>query len=363
MSISAPETPADAKSSPRFSARKVILLAIAVAIVIDLIAAAVFPPFPPGEPGQPCAFPVCFINGTLEFPAPHVIWPADYVAPTGGLAITFTPSITSTMFTLFIVSVALLVVIFVFSRGNAGAPGRLQNFGEWAYESMEGFASSIGGLAAKPYIWIFVSFFLLILFSNWTGLLPGVGRIEELRAPTSDVNVTIGLALVAFVMFEVEGFRRLGVRKYLSKFFPIYEFKNGIGAGLIAMFVGITELLLDFVRPLTLSMRLFGNIYGGEVALGFITALTVVLLPILLLGLEFMLNLIQALIFSILTLMYIVLAIEDHSHEEGHVAEEAMAELEGHPVPAETRTTPAAPATNHASSTAHVSGPLGQTSI
>jgi F-type H+-transporting ATPase subunit a len=250
----------------------------------------------------------------------------------------------------------------VFSRGGAGVPGRLQNFGEWAYESMEGFASSIGGLAARPYIWIFVSFFLLILFSNWTGLLPGVGRIEELRAPTSDVNVTIGLALVAFVMFEVEGFRRLGVRKYLSKFFPLYEFKNGIGAGIIAMFVGITELLLDFVRPLTLSMRLFGNIYGGEVALGVITALTVVLLPVLLLGLEFMLNLIQALIFSILTLMYIVLAIEDHSHEEGHVAEEAMAELEGKPVPSQAQT-PAAPATNHASSTAHVSAPLGQTSI
>jgi F-type H+-transporting ATPase subunit a len=128
------------------------------------------------------------------------------------------------------------------------------------------------------------------------------------------------------------------------------------------MFVGITELLLDFVRPLTLSMRLFGNIYGGEVALGVITALTVVILPVLLLGLEFMLNLIQALIFSILTLMYIVLAIEDHSHEEGHVAEEAMAELEGNPIPAQAHAT-RAPATNHASSTAHVSGPLGQTSI
>jgi F-type H+-transporting ATPase subunit a len=362
MSISAPETPADEKSSQRFSARTVIIAAVVLVLVIDVIAALAFPPFPPGEPGQPCPFPICFINGTLEFPAPHVIWPADFVAPTGGLAIITTPSITSTMLTLWIVSIGLLIAIFAFSRGGAGVPGRLQNFGEWAYESMEGFASSIGGLAARPYIWIFVSFFLLILFSNWAGLLPVVGRVEFLRAPTSDVNVTIGLAIVSFVMFEVEGFRRLGVRKYLSKFFPVYEFKNGIGAGIIAMFVGITELLLDFVRPLTLSMRLFGNIYGGEVALGVITALTIVILPILLLGLEFMLNLIQALIFSILTLMYIVLAIEDHSHEEGHVAEEAMAELEGKPLPVEAHA-PAAPATNHASSTAHVSGPLGQTSI
>ena len=83
------------------------------------------------------------------------------------------------------------------------------------------------------------------------------------------------------------------------------------------MFVGIIEFMLEFVRPLTLSMRLFGNIYGGEVALGVITALTVVILPVLLLGLEFMLNLIQALIFSILTLMFIVLAIESHHEERG----------------------------------------------
>jgi F-type H+-transporting ATPase subunit a len=260
-----------------------------------------------------------------------VIWPADYVAPTGGLAITFTPSITSTMFTLWIVSIALLIAVFFLSRGGAGVPGRLQNFGEWAYESMEGFASSIAGLAAKPYIPIFVSFFVLILFSNWIGLFPGVGRIEYLRAPTSDVNVTIGLALVAFVMFEVEGFRRLGARKYLGKFFPVYEFKNGIGAGLIAMFVGLTEFLLDLVRPLTLSMRLFGNIYGGEVALGVLTGLTIVLLPAVMVGLEFMLNVIQALIFSVLTLIFILTAMEHH--EEGHEAAVEVEEFEHDRVP------------------------------
>jgi F-type H+-transporting ATPase subunit a len=359
MSISAPEAPAGEKPSRRLSPRTVILAVAALVIAIDVLGLIFVPPFPPGEPGAPCAFPICFINGTLEFPAPHVIYPPDYVAPSGGLAISFDPSVSSTMFTLWIVSIALLITIFLVSRGGAGKPGKLQNFGEWAYESMEGFASSIGGAAAKPYIWIFVCFFLLILFSNWVGLLPVVGRVEFLRAPTSDVNVTIGLAIVSFVMFEVEGFRRLGARKYLAKFFPIYEFKHGIAAGGIAMFVGLTEFLLDLVRPLTLSMRLFGNIYGGEVALGVITALTVVILPTLLLGLEFMLNLIQALIFSILSLMYIVLAIEDHGHEEGEMAAEAIAELEGHPLP--KHDTASAPATNHASSTAHVSGPLGQT--
>ena len=142
------------------------------------------------------------------------------------------------------------------------------------------------------------------------------------------MNVTIGLALVAFFIFQIEGFRRLGARGYLAKFFPFYEFKKGIGAGLIALFVGLIELMLEFVKPVTLSMRLFGNIYGGEVALGVITALSVAIIPVALFGLEFMLNFIQALIFSVLTLMFIVVAIESHDHEEGHAGEEAIDALE-----------------------------------
>jgi F-type H+-transporting ATPase subunit a len=143
------------------------------------------------------------------------------------------------------------------------------------------------------------------------------------------VNITIGMALVSFSIFHVEGFRKLGVRGYLGKFFPIYEFRNGIGAGVIALFVGLIELMLEFVKPVTLSMRLFGNIYGGEVALGVITALTIGIVPVLLIALELMLNAIQALIFSVLTLMFIVLAIESHHEEEGHVAEDVLAAATG----------------------------------
>jgi len=134
---------------------------------------------------------------------------------------------------------------------------------------------------------------------------------------------------VSFAIFEVEGFRKLGVGGYLSKFFPVYEFKHGLGAGLIAMFVGIVELMLEFVKPITLSMRLFGNIYGGEVALGAIMALTLTIVPVALVGLEAMLNAIQALIFSVLTLIFIVLAIESHGHEEGDIGEEAVDVVDG----------------------------------
>jgi F-type H+-transporting ATPase subunit a len=94
------------------------------------------------------------------------------------------------------------------------------------------------------------------------------------------------------------------------------------------MFVGLVELLLEFVKPLTLSMRLFGNIFGGEVALGVITALTIAIIPVALVGLEFLLNFVQALIFSTLTLMFTLAAIEGHGDEHegaGHAPAAAPA--------------------------------------
>jgi F-type H+-transporting ATPase subunit a len=198
-------------------------------------------------------------------------------------------------------------------------PGRAQNALEYVYEGLANFATSLGGPGARRYVPIFATFFLFILLSNWSGLLPGVGRTEQLRAPTSDVNVTIGLALVAFALFHVEGVRSLGFRGYFGKFFNFAGFKEGIGAGLIALFVGILEFLLEFVKPVTLSMRLFGNIYAGEIALGVITGLTLAVIPVAMVSLEFLLNFMQALIFSVLTLMFTLIAVESHDdHEEGH---------------------------------------------
>lgn len=300
-------------------------------IVVDAIALVVAPPFPKGgAPGDECSFPVCFIESSLEFPAPHTVIDLDPAnAPGADALVTFHPAISSSLLTMWIVMAIVIIGSILMVRGAKLLPGRGQNLFEFVYESLSDFGIGLAGPAGKPYIPIFVGAFLLIVFDNWIGLVPPVGKIEELRAPSSDVNITIGMALVSFMLFHIEGFRHLGVGGYLGKFFPIYEFKKGIGAGVIAMFVGLIELMLEFVKPVTLSMRLFGNIYGGEVALGVITALTIGLVPVLLIGLELMLNAIQALIFSVLTLMFIVLAIESHHEEEGHIAEDVMAEIEG----------------------------------
>ncbi len=323
------EEVAEVKKS-RWTARRLLLLAIPVLLVLDAVAFVVVPPFPPGEPGGACQFPVCFINGNFEFPAPHTV---IGTAPEPGQLVAFAVGISSTLFTMWIIGGALLILAFFLGRLRSDVPGRIQNFSEWAYESIANFGMSIGGPKAAPYIPIFASFFLLILLSNWAGLVPPIGKIEFLRAPTSDLNVTLGLALTSWFIFQGEGFRKLGVRGYLGKFFPIYEFKKGLGAGFIAMFVGLIELMLEFVKPITLSFRLFGNIYAGEVAVGVITALTVAFVPVALLLLEGMLNLIQAVIFSVLSLVFILIAIESHHEEEGHIAEDVMHEIKGDAAP------------------------------
>ena len=318
-SIEGEAQPADpAKKRRRLSSGRVLLLLALAVVVLDIVAVMLVPPFPKGgQAGDACSFPECFITSAIEFPPPAIVVDLQPdTAPNPLPMVYFHPSISSTILTMWIVMALLLLVGFIATRRMKLVPGRLQNAVEWAYEFGSDFAIGIGGEKARRYYPIFAAFFLFILFSNWSGLVPPVGKIEQLRAPTSDVNITIGLALTSFVLFQGEGFRRLGVRGYLGKFFPVGEFRKGLGAGLLGMYVGLIELFLEFVKPVTLSMRLFGNIYGGEVALAVISALTLAIVPVALIGLEALLNLIQALIFSVLTLMFIMIAIEGHESDD-----------------------------------------------
>jgi F-type H+-transporting ATPase subunit a len=305
------------------------LVVIVFVVVLDFIAFFVFPPFPAGEPGQPIGGIGDLISANLELPAPHVIWDLapDQPVPAGQIVF-FHPSITASIFTTWLIIIVVVALAFICTRGMKLIPTRLQNGFEFIYESLENFAVSLGGPDSRPYVPIFAGFFLFILFCNWSGLLPFFGKVEIFRAPTSDVNVTIGLALVAFLYFEAQGFRKLGVRGYLGKFFSLKGFKHGIGQGFIDIYVGVIEFFLEFVKPVTLAMRLWGNIFGGELALGVITALTIALLPIAMVSLELLLNFVQALIFSVLTLMYTVIAVENHDVEE-HAAPEFATEPEG----------------------------------
>ena len=175
----------------------------------------------------------------------------------------------------------VLVGAILMSRGSKLIPGRGQNVFECVLrvpERLRGRPRRAGG---RPYIPIFVAFFLLILFYNWIGLVPPVGRIELLRAPSSDVNITIGLALVSFLDLPRRGLPPPRRSRLPRQVLPDLRVQATASApAIIAMFVGLVELMLEFVKPVTLSMRFFGNIYGGEVALGVITALTIAIIPV-----------------------------------------------------------------------------------
>ena len=127
------------------------------------------------------------------------------------------------------------------TRGGKLIPGRGQNVFECVLRVPERLRDRPGrrrrpGRTSRSSS----AFFLLILFCNWVGLVPPVGKVELLRAPSSDVNITIGMALVSFLdLPRSRGSDTSASRGYLGKFFPVYEFKNGIGAGIIAMFVGL----------------------------------------------------------------------------------------------------------------------------
>jgi F-type H+-transporting ATPase subunit a len=303
--------------------RKVIrwvLLAVAAILVIQVAAAIFFPPFPPGDPHGDFNFPVDgMVGANIELPAPEVIYDPTPETPRPHDLLTFDVSITNTMFTGWIIMAIIIVLVFLLTRGIRVKPTGRQNAIEYVYEGLANFATSLGGKEARRYVPVFAALFLYILLSNWSGLFPFVGRVPALRAPTSDVNVTFGLALFSFFLFHIEGVRALGLGGYLGKFFSLRAFREeGFAAGVIALFVGVIEFFLEFIKPVTLAMRLFGNIYGGEVALGVIIALTVAIIPVAMLGLEVLLNFMQALIFSVLTLMFTIIAIERHDEHEEH---------------------------------------------
>ena len=311
-----PTVTGGAVAGRRRSGRTIWIVAVLAIVVFDLFALLVAPPFVTGHPDAAAAYPKDFITANFHFPPPAPVFSLDGSEPPHGQLIYFHPSISNTIITSWIIMAFILLVAFVATRRLRMNPGPFQSAVEYVLESLGSFAVSLGGPRARRYVPLFAGLFVFILLANWSGLIPLVGRVMFLRAPTSDLNITIGLALVSFCVFHIEGVRSLGLRGYLGKFFPLGTFREGISVGLIAMVVGFVEFFLEFIKPVTLSMRLFGNIYGGELALGVVTALTIAVVPVALMGLELLLNFVQALIFSVLTLMFTLIAIEGHGDEE-----------------------------------------------
>ena len=195
--------------------------------------------------------------------------------------------------------------------GTLTARNALEMFVEWFI----GFIEGILGHKGRRYVHVYGTFFLFILVANLVGLLPGFSP------PTSDFNVTFALGVMSFLVYNYYGLRAKGLG-YLKHFLgPIWW---------LAFLMLPLELIDNFVRPVSLALRLFGNMTGDHMVLGIFTELTKVGIPVIFYALGAFVSLIQAFVFTILSIIYLSLAIAEHDdhgeHEHGeHAAQHAAA--------------------------------------
>ncbi len=222
-------------------------------------------------------------------------------------------------------SILLLATWYIARRGSALIPGRLQGMIELPIELLAGVISASSS-RWRSYAALILGFFMMILVANWIGLLPGVGTIginhvEDghevvvplVRPASADLNFTLGLAIISVIMFIYWGIRANGPIGYLKELMgkPLY----------LAPLIFPINVISELSRLISLSMRLFGNVFAGEVLLATMLALTTaavfvlplaLFVPALFVGLEVLFGFVQALVFALLSLTYISTAIAEH---------------------------------------------------
>ena len=242
------------------------------------------------------------------------------------------------------VAVVIIVIISIILRSKLREiPKGIQNFFEIIIEGALSLCDQVTGDRALS-LRIFpvaISVFFFILINNWLGLVPlgGFGILERgekglsfipfIRGGTADINTTLGLAIMAVVGANLFGVFSIGLWKTFNKYVNL-KVLGEIGGKIkkdptvilvapVTFFVGLIEIIGEFAKIASLSFRLFGNVFAGEVLLASMAALVAYIIPIPFLFLEILVGFIQALIFSILLTVYFTIGASDHDeHEEGH---------------------------------------------
>jgi len=180
-----------------------------------------------------------------------------------------------------------------------------RNVFELLVEAIGGLCDSVIGHGAAKYVPLLSTFFIFILFCNFMGLLPGF------TPPTSDFDITLALGVVSFLAFNYYGFKAQGVA-YLKHFMgPILW---------LAPLMIVLELVGTLVRPVSLGLRLFGNLFGDHLVLEIFTGLTKVGIPVVFYMLGTLVAVIQAFVFTLLSMIYIALAVAHHDEEHAEHA-------------------------------------------
>jgi len=218
-----------------------------------------------------------------------------------------------------VVSFILIIFSLYFRSQLKMIPGKLQGFVEMGMEMLLNFMdSTLGSMeAAEKYFPLIATIFIFIWLSNLLGIFPGVGsvtfnsasgQVPLFRSPAADLNFTLAFAVISVIVTNVIGMASVGVFKHLGKFFNFH--------GPIDFFIGILELVSELAKIVSLSFRLFGNVFAGEVLMIIISYLAAYLIPLPFLFLELFVGLIQAFIFATITLVSI--SLHTSVHEEGH---------------------------------------------
>lgn len=245
-----------------------------------------------------------------------------------------------------IVAAFIILMAQLATRDLKLVPGGLQNFVEWMVESLYNFLEGIlGAHLVKRTFWFFATIFVLILFTNWFGLIPGVGTVgwaltgsgvdphdkfrPFLRGGNADLNMTAAMAFTFALLWFYWAITENGVKGFFGHIFA----PKGVFGGLMAVlmilvfgFVGILELISILFRPVALSFRLYGNIFAGENILENMMLIVgdntwlAWLPPIPFYFLELLVGLIQALVFMLLTAVFLKLICDhgDHHDEKKH---------------------------------------------
>ena len=247
-------------------------------------------------------------------------------------------AITNSMLVTWIVAVGTIVFAQVATRKIKPIPSGIQNFWEWLVEGLHNFLESIIGrdLVRKTF-WFFATIFIFILFVNWFGLIPGVGTIgwghydpntgvfhvdrPLLRGGNADLNMTTAMAAVFFVLWIIWALQAQGLGGFLKHLFAPKGEMTGILKVLMAaifFMVGWLEVISILFRPISLSFRLYGNVYAGESileAMAHMVPMWVAWLPpIPFYFMEILVGVVQALVFMLLTAVFTMLITQ---HEDG----------------------------------------------
>jgi F-type H+-transporting ATPase subunit a len=312
--------------------KRVLLVVIVVALGVNVVVAAT----PAAWPRDAHAAPTAFTQHGQAAPAEEAEHGLSQKAVE--IARPFGFPVTNSMLVTWIVAIGLIVFAQLATRKMSQVPGGAQNLLEWLIEGLYRLLESIiGRHLVERTFWFFATIFIFILAANWISLVPGVGTIgwghptshgfviDEplLRGANADLNLTLSMALVFFACWIVWAIQEVGVGGVAKELFaPKGDTTGALRLLMIVVFfaAGCLEIISILFRPISLSFRLYGNVFAGENMLE--TMATMVpglswLLPIPFYFMELLVGLVQAMVFMLLTAVFTLLICQ---HEEGGAA-------------------------------------------